>query len=83
MSRASRNETIFLTIKNRLNELYTVTGIKLSQIDLMHNDVTRLDAREECWSQQSSSGKIKQFKMATIQIFPTTKNSIPRGHQAL
>jgi hypothetical protein len=20
-------------------------------IDLMHNDVTRLDAREECWSQ--------------------------------
>ena len=42
----------------------------LSQIDLMHNDVTRLDAREECWSQQSSSGKIKQFKMATIQIFP-------------
>jgi hypothetical protein len=36
----------------------------------MHNDVTRLDAREECWSYQSSPGKIKQFKMATIEIFP-------------
>jgi hypothetical protein len=30
-----------------------------------HNDVTRLDAREE-----SSPGKIRQFKMATIDIFP-------------
>jgi hypothetical protein len=34
----------------------------------------------------SSPGKIKQFKMATIEIFPGgdyTKTSIPRGHQAL
>ena len=30
-------------------------------IDLMYNDVTRLDFREECW---------KQFKMAAIEIFP-------------
>jgi hypothetical protein len=34
----------------------------------MHNDndVTGLDAREECWS---LPGRIKQFKMATIEIF--------------
>jgi hypothetical protein len=24
--------------------------VKIGRIDLMHNDVTRLDAREECWS---------------------------------
>jgi hypothetical protein len=23
---------------------------QLQEIDLMHNDVTRLDAREDCWS---------------------------------
>ena len=24
--------------------------LNMAEIDLMHNDVTRLDAREECWS---------------------------------
>ena len=33
--------------------------LKTRSIDLMYNDVTRLDP-----------GKIKQFKMATIEIFP-------------
>jgi hypothetical protein len=46
--------------------------------DLMHNDVTRRDARKECWS---SPGRIKQLKMASIEIswtVMTTKTSIPR-----
>jgi hypothetical protein len=32
-----------------LQILYTF--VLRAEIDLMHNDVTRLDAREECWSQ--------------------------------
>ena len=28
----------------------TKTSIPRGHLDLMHNDVTRLDAREECWS---------------------------------
>ena len=32
------------------NDVYGITVILvLSIIDLIHNDVTRLDAREECW----------------------------------
>ena len=51
----------------------TLTHNKVNRsIDLMQNDVTRLDAREKCWSNSShaSPGKIKQFKMATVKIFP-------------
>ena len=25
------------------------SGLNIKSIDLMHNDITRLDARKECW----------------------------------
>ena len=34
--------------RNTRNSHYNRRGYQ--RIDLMHNDVTRLDAREECWS---------------------------------
>ena len=50
----------FLPHENRLNSIKKIYFLVIPRDTnrLMHNDVTRLD------------GKIKQFKMATIKIFP-------------
>jgi hypothetical protein len=40
-----------MPILSRVYEVECRYDVKRSvAIDLMHNDVTRLDAREECWS---------------------------------
>jgi hypothetical protein len=43
----------YLNCCTRYHKIITFHPVKLSDdlpIDLMHNDVTRLDARDECWS---------------------------------
>ena len=45
-----KGEAVFFNIFACFSKLlYSLVKIVRS-IDLMHNDVTRLDAREECWS---------------------------------
>jgi hypothetical protein len=61
------------------------TDAKWMPIELMHNDVTRLDAREECCLSSHRPGKLNNSKCPLskyTQAMPT-KTSIPRGHQAL
>ena len=52
-SRVVKKTKNFHMVSNLSKVNRTIKNIKDSfckKIDLMHNDVTRLDAREECWS---------------------------------